>query len=251
MKRAFLQEIFSSIQGEGLWVGERHIFIRFAGCDIHCRYCDTSASTSGFAGEQSPRFCVVSRSREPLRCEQIPNPVSDRVLAEICSGMVISGPSRPTISLTGGEPLLHHDFLQEFLPLLQNNYTIYLETNGLHAQAMQKIRHLVDIVSMDFKLPSATGLRPFWEEHKQFLAAAKEVTLFVKAVVTDDTSLDDINTAARIIAGFGNTIPFIIQPAAGGFAPSSTMLAGFQESALTIIPNVRIIPQIHKMLGVP
>jgi len=43
---ADIAEIFSSIQGEGLYVGRRQIFIRFCGCNLNCRYCDTETSAS-------------------------------------------------------------------------------------------------------------------------------------------------------------------------------------------------------------
>ncbi len=251
MKQAFLQEIFSSIQGEGPWIGERHIFVRFAGCDIRCQYCDTLAPTNSTSGEQEPHFCNVQISKEPLQYKQIPNPVSSGDLVDFCSNLVIPGPSRPTISLTGGEPLLHHDFLLEFLPLTRKTFRIYLETNGLHAAAMKDLRSVVDVISMDFKLPSATGLQPFWGEHKQFLAAAQGLTLFIKVVVTNATSLDDVMAAAEIIAGFDDEIPFVIQPASGCFAPSAAMLVEFHEAVLKIIQNARVIPQIHKILGIP
>ena len=43
-KTATIQEIFSGIQGEGVLVGVRQIFLRFHGCQLHCRYCDTPAT---------------------------------------------------------------------------------------------------------------------------------------------------------------------------------------------------------------
>ncbi len=104
------------------------------------------------------------------------------------------------LSITGGEPLLHNEFLAEWLPFVRNRFTIYLETNGIHNKAMEKLRALIDIVSLDFKLPSATGLSAFWEEHRRFLAAAGNENVFVKAVVTSDTIADDIVESANIIA---------------------------------------------------
>ncbi|MBI2447469.1 MAG: 7-carboxy-7-deazaguanine synthase QueE, partial [Candidatus Omnitrophica bacterium] len=39
-----ISEIFSSIQGEGLYLGKRQIFVRFYGCNMRCAYCDTMPS---------------------------------------------------------------------------------------------------------------------------------------------------------------------------------------------------------------
>jgi 7-carboxy-7-deazaguanine synthase len=251
MKHAPLQEIFSSIQGEGPWLGERHIFVRFQGCDIRCQYCDTPAAIQCEPGDSRSKLCMVQRTIGANEYEQIENPVTSNALTDFCSRLIIPGPSHSTLSLTGGEPLLHGDFLKEWLPQVKGAFRIYLETNGIHAEAMHDIRSMVDVISMDFKLPSATGLQSFWEEHKQFLAAAKGKTLFVKAVVTKDTVLDDILASAHTIAEFNPNIPIIIQPASGLFAPKSSMLVDFQNAALGIIPDVRVIPQIHKMLQVP
>jgi organic radical activating enzyme len=139
----------------------------------------------------------------------------------------------------------------EWLPQVQSQFRLYLETNGIHAEAMKSIRDLVDVVSMDFKLPSATGLRSFWEEHKQFLSAARGKQLFVKVVVTRDTILEDITASASLIAEFEKSIPLIIQPAGGSFAPDAAKMMQFQNAALRVIPDVRVIPQAHKILRVP
>jgi 7-carboxy-7-deazaguanine synthase len=249
MNHAPIQEVFSSIQGEGPWIGERHIFVRFLGCDIRCRYCDTPAALC--TPEDSLwKFCKVQMSSGLNDLKQVPNPISGDALTKFCTNLIIPGPSRPTISLTGGEPLLHHEFLREWLPHVQGAFRIYLETNGIHADAMRKVRDLVDIVSMDFKLPSATGLRPFWEEHRRFLEAAKGKQLFIKAVVTKDTTQEDIITSASIIAGSDKLVPFIIQPAGGVFAPGPEILLKFQETALRTIADVRVIPQAHTILHV-
>lgn len=249
MNYARLNEIFASIQGEGPWIGERHIFVRFQGCDIRCRYCDTPAAA---LADKEQECCASQASAGPaISYEQIPNPVSASRLTELCNRLVIPGPSRSTISLTGGEPLLQHEFLAQWLPIVKKKFRIYLETNGIHDEAMRALHGLVDIVSMDFKLPSATGLRPFWVEHKRFLSAAGDAGIFIKAVVTRDTNMDDILESSNIIAGHNASIPFILQPAGNTMAPNVNMLIDFQDAALRIIRDVRVIPQVHTILKVP
>ncbi len=251
MNTAPVDEIFSSVQGEGPWVGQRHIFVRFVGCDIRCRYCDTPAAARALNEGPNTGFCRVQKSADSFEREQVPAEFSQRQLTEFCSRLIIPGPSRPIVSLTGGEPLLHHDFLVSWLSDVRKRFNVYLETNGLRYRAMEGLRGMIDVISMDFKLPSATGLRPFWEEHRRFLAAAQEIPLFVKAVVTADTLLQDIITSAELIAGSRPSTLFILQPAVGTLAPASKLLIEFQNAALGIIEDVRVIPQAHKILQVP
>ncbi len=251
MVHARLAEIFASIQGEGPWLGERHIFVRFLGCNIRCGYCDTPSAFDDTGKEE--RFCRVQTSMGPVQgYEQDPNPVAHQRLTELCIRLSVPGQSMPTVSLTGGEPLMQAVFLSEWLPSVKNRFRIYLETNGILHEAMTNLRGLIDVVSMDFKLPSATGLRPYWEEHSRFLAAAAGTgTVFVKAVVTRETSRDDIAHSAGLIADRDPSIPFILQPAAGPLAPDISMLVDYQDTALGITRDVRVIPQVHKILMVP
>jgi len=246
MNYVFIDEIFSSIQGEGPHIGERHIFVRFQGCDIRCRYCDTPAAikTAGAA-------CRAQKTTASFDAEQVPNPVAADLLVSLCRRLVIRSVARPVLSLTGGEPLLQQRFLAEWLPLMRPAFRIYLETNGIQAMALKELAGLVDVVSMDIKLPSATGLRPFWDEHQRFLAAAAGKDCFAKAVVTKDTLQKDMVRAAEVIAGVDPAIPLIIQPASGVYAPIPAMLLEFQEMAMNILDDVRVIPQAHNMLQVP
>jgi 7-carboxy-7-deazaguanine synthase len=251
MEGARIQEIFSSIQGEGPWVGQRHIFVRFAGCDIRCRYCDTPAAVQREGEGADPLFCSVQVAAGSNESEQAPNPVSPEALTAFCSRLIIAGQTRQVVSLTGGEPLLHAPFLSTWLPMVRDKFIVYLETNGIHPDAMKRIRELVDVVSIDFKLPSATGLRPYWEEHGKFIEVARGKTYFVKIVVTRDTTEEDVITSARIIAGNDRSTVLVIQPAGGSLAPESALLMDFQDTALGILEDVRVIPQVHKMLNVP
>ncbi len=250
MKTAAVDEIFASIQGEGVWIGQRHIFVRFIGCDIRCRYCDTPAAVQGRRGPDAG-WCRAQKSPDSVEYDRVRANLFPAQLSEFCLRLALPGPSRPTISLTGGEPLLNRDFLTEWLPGIRSRFQIHLETNGILDQAMKGLGGMIDAVSMDFKLPSATGLRPFWDEHRKFLAAARGRALSVKAVVTSGTVLEDITTSADIIARHDASLAFVIQPASGPFAPDPALLMAFQNAALGIIGNVRVIPQAHKILQVP
>ena len=139
MHNARLNEIFASVQGEGPWIGERHIFVRFQGCDIRCRYCDTLAAAKDSDGPET-QYCRAQAAAGPSAgYEEIPNPISAKQLTGLCSRLIIPGPSRPTISLTGGEPLMQLPFLLEWLPAVKETFLIYLETSGIHAEAMTSL----------------------------------------------------------------------------------------------------------------
>ncbi len=251
MSTAAVDEIFASVQGEGPWIGRRHIFVRFIGCDISCRYCDTPAAARERGPETDHGLCRAQKTPDRFAYERVPADLSPDQLSALCSRLMLPGPGRPIISLTGGEPLLHDEFLSEWLPEISTKCHVYLETNGLRDRAMERIGAMIDTVSMDFKLPSATGLRPFWSEHRRFLAAARGKDLFVKAVVTADTALGDVMTSAEIIAHHDPSLVFVIQPASGPLAPDPALLVKFQNAALGIIGDVRVIPQAHRILHVP
>ena len=134
---------------------------------------------------------------------------------------------------------------------MRPGFRIYLETNGILVEPLEQVIELIDVVSMDMKLPSATGLRPFWDEHRKFLVASRGKECFVKAVLTSDTSEEDIVTAAGILVSVDPAIPLILQPATGPLAPAPAMLLAFQEKALALLDDVRVIPQVHTMLQVP
>ncbi|MCI0482613.1 MAG: 7-carboxy-7-deazaguanine synthase QueE, partial [Candidatus Dadabacteria bacterium] len=159
-------------------------------------------------------------------------------------------------SLTGGEPLCHADFLLAFLPFLRRNrMRSYLETNGTLPEALERVIGLVDIIAMDFKLPSSTGLRAFWSEHSDFLKIASKKKVFVKAVVTANTTSKDIEKAISIINGMGKNIPFILQPAtpAGDSdkeVGKERLLEFLEMGTRGDLEHIQVIPQFHKIKGI-
>ncbi|MDH4162412.1 MAG: 7-carboxy-7-deazaguanine synthase QueE [Nitrospirota bacterium] len=244
-----VDEIFASIQGEGPYVGQRHIFLRFIGCDLQCAYCDTPDGVK--TPEGSLRPCRAQISPDSFDREELVNPLTGVRLTEVCERLRVAGSVKPWLSLTGGEPLLHAEFLEQWLPAMRGTYRIYLETNGIRHVDMQQLASLVDLVSMDIKLPSSTGQRERWDEHGLFLDAALGSDVFVKAVVTGDCDPEDLWRAVRLVAERRKTIPFIIQPVSGMEGPNPEMLVRLQNKALAVLDDVRVVPQVHKMLLVP
>jgi 7-carboxy-7-deazaguanine synthase len=104
----FVNEIFRSIQGEGLSQGLPTTFVRFAGCSIRCKWCDTPyAQSRDGAMELSPE-AIIDRMRQ-----------LDPVLLDVC--------------LTGGEPLIQpRSELEVLISRLCDTGTlnIAVETNG-------------------------------------------------------------------------------------------------------------------------
>ena len=144
---AKIAEIFDSVQGEGPYIGYRQLFVRFCGCNLLCDYCDT-----------------VFDKGDVYTVENLLDKIYSYKLKSIHS-----------ISLTGGEPLLHYEFLETLLPhLKKHNLKIYLETNGTLARALKSIIDYVDIISMDFKLNSSSKIGDLYSAHDEFLATAVE-----------------------------------------------------------------------------
>jgi len=225
-------EIFSSIQGEGIFLGAKQIFVRFKRCNLSCVYCDEELDRK-------------ARRYSPLE-----------LMSQVKALEGAQGPHH-SVSLTGGEPLLYAEFLKSFLKILRKNrnFRSYLETNGTLPYELAKIIDLVDIVAMDFKLPSSTGERPFWTEHLEFLKIASKRKVFVKAVVTPDTVKDDVEKAIGLIKRMKKNIPFVLQPATpvrphDKDVPKDVLVRFLEIGLKRDLANIRVIPQIHKILNV-
>jgi organic radical activating enzyme len=247
MTSAYLIEAFSSVQGEGLLCGERQIFIRFAGCNLQCGYCDTAAPL-----EKPANFDVRPSGRKAARPQ--PNPVSVEDLVQIVKKFNEPHGLHHSVALTGGEPLLQADFLAEFLPADRvNNLRHFLETNGALPDELEKVIKHVDIISADVKLESATGQPAQYDKNRRFLEIAFRKPTIVKVVVSDKTTVAEIDEVAEIVASVSPAIPMVIQPVTGRDCrvEASAHLLNFQEIAKNHLSSVRVIPQIHKILGLP
>jgi len=141
-----IAEIFASLQGEGLRQGEPTIFIRLAGCNLRCPFCDTKRAWTG--GLETP-------------------------IARIAARVARLQKSRPAewIVLTGGEPLL-----QDVGPLVRllkaQGYKIQVETNGIIYRRLP-----LDWYTISPKPPA-------YAFHPEYLARAREVKLVASRELT-------------------------------------------------------------------
>ncbi len=218
-----VSEIFLSIQGEGLYVGERQVFVRLADCNLRCKYCDTNIASS--------------REYEP-----------NVLLAELnCYRNKYN-----SVAFTGGEPLVQKDFLKEILASTRaSGFRNYLETNGTLPEALEEVIEHVDIVAMDFKLPSSTGANNFWLEHRKFLEISSRKEVFTKVVICQSTIEDDLRQAIKIIQEVNPCSILVLQPdSCGDYSQLEEKIKRFKY--ISIAENVAacIIPQMHKLMGV-
>ncbi|MCK4935327.1 MAG: 7-carboxy-7-deazaguanine synthase QueE [Elusimicrobiales bacterium] len=229
MIKAKISEIFCSIQGEGLYLGQKQIFVRFAGCNLDCDYCDESKAKDG------EKFSLQS-----------PEEVVEKI-------KLFKKKENPeAVSLTGGEPLLQMAFIEKLLPLIKKTgLQIHLETNAVLFKEFEKIAEMADVIAADIKLPSATG-KSLWTEHEEFLRLAPE-KIFVKIVVTSKTKLDEIQKAFEMINKISPKMPVFIQPVTESGVvkkPGKEFFDRIEKISLNMKMKYKILPQQHPIWGI-
>lgn len=245
MKSGYLSEIFVSFQGEGAHVGRRHLFVRLAGCNLRCRYCDTPGSL-----ERTPVCTIYGPGGRTTRRD---NPLAADELRELITSLLAAAAPIDAIALTGGEPLSQSDFLKIFLGPGSFSVPVLLETNGVLPHRLRDVLPFVDIISMDIKPPSNTGEGEFWDEHAEFLRLARAKDLSVKILVDHATADEDIERAASMLATIEPAVPVFLQPimdTAGRPTLDAERLTHLYLVARRHVASVRVVPQTHKLLGI-
>jgi 7-carboxy-7-deazaguanine synthase len=269
---AKLVELFSAIQGEGANCGTRQIFVRFAFCDLRCHYCDSAHTWT------APDTCTIEATPGQRDFQIHPNPVT---LAHLLDWIDRQNHPRlhNSISITGGEPLLHATFLKTFLPQVKQRtgLPLYLETGGHRPELLDGLLDHLDQIGMDVKLPSSSG-EERWTAHAAFLRRCVEAkniknngdlaSVFVKTIVSAATTDDEIAQLGAMIRAIDPKIATFLQPVTPlddglrdrnqtirpnpyqhQLAPTPQQILDWQAQLKQTLDDVRVIPQTHKMLG--
>ncbi|MAG56007.1 MAG: hypothetical protein CMJ83_06930 [Planctomycetes bacterium] len=247
-QEADLVEIFSSVQGEGLRVGELHTFVRFAHCDMHCAYCDTPLCHA------PPKTVRIQRVLGGGFDAELPNPIDGGELERVVDGILAENHPR-AMSLTGGEPLLHPWTCDRLGAVARaRGVPVLLETDGNLPDAFAGIRDVIDIVSLDWKLASATGEPTQTDAHVRMLELARGLETIVKMVFTADTTFDEVRDAAEIVARI-DPVTIVLQPCTPfgrvTRAPSVAQGLGFLRRLAGGASPVRLLPQVHRLMDLP
>lgn len=249
----YLSEIYSAIQGESALVGVRQILVRFSACDLRCVWCDTPGSLI------KEKICSIEKALGTRLFNKIKNPVDASVLLLYIKNL--NPDLHHSISLTGGEPLVQSKFLSGFLPMLKKEIKIpiYLETGGHKPEELKSIVEYLDYISMDFKLPSSAKAGDLWEKHKQFLeialCAKKLISVWIKIVVTKETLSEELKYSINLVKSVNKTnkiVEVFLQPVSqmnGSKPPSEKDLLNIHSELLKKYPHVRVVPQVHRLIG--
>jgi len=239
---AQVAEIFSGIQGEGVFVGRRQLFVRVADCNLACRYCDTKTMLHAAA-------CRAETAAGARAFETIENPVGAETAAAVLARLN-GGAAHHAVSFTGGEPLTSPAFIAALAkPARKAGLKVYLETNGTLPAALERVLGRVDIVAMDIKLRSATGERNRFAANREFLRIARRKDVFVKVVFDRRIRDAEIRAVRDIVRSANKPVPLVLQPVHSAKLPEQFLLSLHGRFSRGL-DDVRIIPQTHKTLQV-
>lgn len=209
-----VNEIFDSIDGEGIRTGELATFIRLAGCNLRCSYCDTGYALKNTDGEEMSIKEIVEKVKA----------IGNR-----------------NITLTGGEPLIHNETADLIAAL--EGHIVNVETNGSIAiepySALENV-----IITMDWKTRSSGENSRMLKENLKHLRQ----TDVLKIVMTEDDKqevfdlLNDNEIKAYIY----------LSPVFGKCDPKSLVefLKHLRNSGIDT-SKIRVQVQLHKIIWKP
>lgn len=247
-----LYEAYSSIQGEGPYVGVRQTFLRTAGCSLGCVYCDTLD-----AKRFRPAHFHVEREPGSGTFDSHPNPVDLEVALDACDRLVTS--CTHSVSITGGEPMQLPELADLVEGLKARGHDVYLETAGSNLRVAERLAGKVDYLSLDVKLPShravpADNVEDLIQTELSVLKLLRDAgaEAFCKMVVLDATTEAEVRDACERLKDLG--VPVVLTPVTpmGDARPATArQVQALARAAGDVLgAGVRVIPQMHRLVGV-
>lgn len=210
-----VNEIFGSIDGEGVRTGELATFIRLAGCNLRCRYCDTEYALKINDGKEMTIDEILSKVKEI---------------------------GYKNITLTGGEPLIHRNVEKLIDKLIQENYDVNIETNG--AVDIKKYISKNLILTVDFKTKSS-GMIKYMEEGNIPLLRPNDVLKIV-------CNKDDFNDIEELLKNNDIKSYIYLSPIFKEIEPSELVdfLKELHKKGINT-SKIRVQVQLHKIIWEP
>lgn len=235
--RVKLSEIFTSIEGEGILFGTKTMFVRLAGCPLKCHWCDTP-------------YALPMESGSDYSIDEVKELISKNLY-----------PNTFKVNFTGGEPLVQYEAVVELAKFVrQKGLRTYLESACYDSARFAKVLPHIDLVKVEFKLKDSkvveeknygSLLRNELDCLKQAINNGK--TSYIKVVVTNSSSLKEFKELVHEVfkvAKPAEIAGFIIQPSYKIDEPTLNVLFGFYDAVYPVYDQVRVVPQLHKVIGV-
>ena len=275
-----VMEVFASIQGEGLHVGEPQVFLRMRGCPLRCRWCDTPGSWTLGEADVARIAGAQGIERQPAWATPF----------QAACWIAAAEPGAPrTVSLTGGEPLMWPEFVTRLKPLLGER-RLHLETAGGHPKALAAVLPVVDHVSLDLKLaadldapvelerdptahvagdgdgedascstqptdePAPASPAAWSEARRRCLALVRGRDACGKIVIAGGRAAGEYAELLEDVVSHAPELTVILQPATpmnGVPAPAADVVTDVCEAARELSLRVRVLPQVHRALRIP
>ncbi|KHD86910.1 7-carboxy-7-deazaguanine synthase QueE [Heyndrickxia ginsengihumi] len=218
-----------TIQGEGMVIGRKTMFVRTAGCDYRCKWCD-----SAFTWDGSEKHRI--RMMEP---------------AELFEELIqLAGNNFDHVTISGGNPALIGEAMNDFIMLLQEHgMKIGLETQG---SKWQDWFLLVDDLTISPKPPSS-GMETNFEILDEIIARLNPAAFSLKVVVFDDhdfayaKKVHKRYPAANFYLSVGNANPNEKGDISSRLLKSLDWLWGkvIEDPEMN---NVKALPQLHALV---
>lgn len=204
-----VNEIFSSIEGEGIRTGYPVTFIRLFGCNLECSYCDSKYSCSG-------------------------NDFTKMSIDEILETVQELGFEK--ITLTGGEPLIHREVDELIRRLTNSGYEVNIETNGsIYIGPYTDDKKI--IITADYKSISS-GASESMDKHNLVALRPQDVLKFVVG------SIEDLEQMKKLLIKYNPSCNIFVSPVFGEITPVE-IVNYIKDNKLQ---NCRIQLQLHKFI---